>query len=268
MTDPGVTFDPTLTATHHERQWILESLSDLYFDEWLLDVSYRVKGGKEATVYCCAAHPNTGLELLAAKVYRPRMFRAMKNDAMYRDGRLRLDDSGKMIRDRRSWLAMKKGTRHGKRLRTTSWIQHEYQTLRRLHGAGADVPRPLVQSGTAMLMEYVGEAGYGAPTLHEVRLDADEARRVFGRLMENVELLLSCDLIHADLSAYNVLYWEGEFKIIDFPQTVNAMTNPSAFFLLSRDVERLCRYFAKYGIEANAVELATNLWTRFTRAEL
>ena len=262
------TFEPTLTATLHEREWILDALGGLYLDQWLTDVPYRVKGGKEATVYCCTAHPNTGLKLLAAKIYRPRMFRAMKNDAVYRDARSNLDADGKTIRDRRSWLAMKKHTRYGKQLTTASWIQHEYQTLRRLHEAGADVPRPLVQSGTALLMEYLGEPGYGAPTLHEVRLERDEARRVFTRLLRNVELFLACDCIHADLSAHNVLYWQGDFRVIDFPQAVDPATNPSAFSFLSRDVERLCQYFAKYGIEANAGRIAGDLWDRFTRAEL
>ena len=36
-----------------------------------------------------------------------------------------------------------------------------------------------------------------------------EARTLFDRLMENVRLMLEHHLVHADLSAYNVLYWEG-----------------------------------------------------------
>ena len=38
-------------------------------------------------VYCCQAHPGTGLEYAAAKVFRPRKFRAMKNDWFYKQGR-------------------------------------------------------------------------------------------------------------------------------------------------------------------------------------
>ena len=52
-----------------------------YEDKWFTDVLYRVKAGKEATVYCCQAGPAVGHELIAAKVYRPRMFRAMRNDS-------------------------------------------------------------------------------------------------------------------------------------------------------------------------------------------
>jgi catechol 2,3-dioxygenase-like lactoylglutathione lyase family enzyme len=45
----------------------------------ILDVLRRVKGGKEANVYCCRTHPSTGVDLLAAKLYRPRMFRNLRS---------------------------------------------------------------------------------------------------------------------------------------------------------------------------------------------
>jgi len=71
----------------------------------------QVKGGKEATVYCCAAHPATGQDLLAAKVYRPRIFRQLRNDARYRQGRQILGGTAKVVRDHRHLRAVRKGTR-------------------------------------------------------------------------------------------------------------------------------------------------------------
>ena len=117
-------------------------------------------------------------------------------------------------------------------------------------------------------MEYVGDESMGAPDLHSVTLEEDEARRLYGALIRNIEMFLSCQRVHADLSAYNVLYWQGDFRIIDFPQTVDAFDNPHALFLLGRDVERICQYFARYAIEASAADIAADLWTRFLRAEL
>jgi RIO kinase 1 len=90
-------FNPSLNASRHERDWILNYLGPFYDDEHITDVLRKVKGGKEATVYCCAAHPGTGLELIAAKVYRPRMFRNLRNDARYRQGRQILDEQGKAV---------------------------------------------------------------------------------------------------------------------------------------------------------------------------
>ena len=243
-------------------------MSEFFEDCWLTDVIYKVKGGKEATVYCCKAHPSTGVDFIAAKIYRPRMFRSMRNDAIYKEGRDMIDRAGKAIRDRRRNLAIRKKTRYGKRLDSVSWCLNEYKAMCMLHEPGGDVVKPLAHSTNAILMEYIGEPGRAAQILQRVRLERDEAELIFERLLMNVEKFLAHDRIHGDLSPYNVLYWMEDFKIIDFPQTVKASANNNAFFLLSRDIERICRYFTRYGIASNPEDLAQNLWDRFMRAEL
>src|SRR6185295_4827471 len=114
-------FNPTFTASKHERAWILEYLGHFYDDHILTDVLRKVKAGKEATVYCCSAVPTTGLELLAAKVYRPRMFRQLRNDSRYRQGRSLLDERGKVVRDERLLVAVAKKTSAGQELAHNSW---------------------------------------------------------------------------------------------------------------------------------------------------
>jgi RIO kinase 1 len=261
-------FNPGFNGTYQEHLWIKESLGGFYEDRWFTEVLYRVKAGKEATVYCCRAHPSTGLELLAAKVYRPRMFRAMRNDWIYRQGRDILGADGTAVRDRRSLRAVARRTRYGRRLGVTSWSQYEYNALQDFHAAGADVPRPLAHAGNAILMEYVGDATLAAPILQRISLDPGQARPLFDRLMGNVELFLACDRNHADLSAHNVLYWQGQVRIIDFPQVVDPWTNPSALSLLARDVERLCQYFARQGVQSDAGGIVSGLWRRFMKRQL
>lgn len=232
-----------------------------FYDEWLItDVLNIVKSGKEATVYCCRAHPSTGTEFLAAKLYRPRQFRSFKNDAVYREGRVILDE--------RLRRAVKKKTQTGREVQFTSWVEHEYQTLNLLYAAGADVPRPFANSGSAILMEYVGDYQLPAPMLKNISLEPYEAQPLFDILMSNVELWLGCNIVHADLSAYNILYWKGKVKVIDFPQSVDARFNPNAYSLLARDIDKLCRYFVRYGMQVNSSQLAEDLWMRYLRAEL
>jgi RIO kinase 1 len=113
-----------------------------------------------------------------------------------------------------------------------------------------------------MLMEYVGDEAMPAPHLQRVRLAADEVEPLFRRLLHNVELMLAHDRIHGDLSAYNVLYWEGDVTIIDFPQVIDAYGNPEAFELFSRDLERICQYFARYGLREDPASLAHEMWSR------
>ncbi len=219
-------FNPSFTGSKHERQWIMTYLGRFYEDQVITDVVRQVKGGKEATVYQCRANPALGVDWIAAKVYRPRMFRQLRNDAVYRKGREVIGEEGKEVRGRREKLAMKKKTDFGQQLRHTTWLANEYQTLQRLYAAGADVPNPVATSDNAILMEYVGDEKFSAPPLNQVRLEPHVARSLFERLMHNVELMLVHDRVHADLSAYNVLYWNGQVKLIDFPQAIDPYVNP------------------------------------------
>ena len=100
-----------------------------------------------------------------------------------------------------------------------------------------------------------------APTLNSVSLNVEEAKRLFDRVMLNVDLLLSKDRIHGDLSAYNILYWDGGVTLIDFPQVVSPEANPSAWTIFLRDVTRVCQYFKAQGVNVNARKLAAEIWT-------
>jgi RIO kinase 1 len=178
-----------------------------------------------------------------------------------------LDDQGKEARGRRERVALAKKTRFGQDLRHLTWLTSEVETLRLLHAAGADVPRVFAHNDNAILMEYLGELAQPAPTLQEVRLPQEEARPLFDRLLHNVELMMAHGKVHGDLSAHNILYWAGTVKIIDFPQAVSPFQNPHAQALLARDVERVCQYFARYGIVADAPRITADLWNRYVLAE-
>jgi RIO kinase 1 len=218
-----------------------------------------VKSGKEATVYLCEASGGRGL--VAAKVYRSRQVRQFANAATYGEGRTRGVS-------RRDALAMTKNSRAGREMSFGRWVSEEYTTLQLLHAAGVAVPAPIAMSDSVIVMEYIGDEDAPAPPLTSVRLDRDEAERVFNVLMRNVELMLACDRVHGDLSAYNVLYHEGEVRIIDFPQAVDARFNPNALSLLERDIENLCGHFARLGVQADGYRIARGLWARFLRGEL
>lgn len=260
-------FTPTFLAHQRDRLWVLSSLERFYEDDLITDVLHAVKSGKEATVYCCAADPALGVDYLAAKVYRPRMFRGLKNDAVYRRSRAQIDANGHTVRDDRRWRAHQQSAR-GRGERVASWISYEYTTQQRLFAAGADVPRPLSHIGNGVLMEYVGEPGDAAPLLREVRLQREEAQPLFERIMRNIELFLACERIHGDLSAYNILYQAGKPTIIDFAQAMDPRYNPDVYPMLARDVERVCRFFARYGVDADADALASDLWSRYLHGEL
>lgn len=249
-------------AKLHEEKWIHESLDELYHMGWLEDVLRVVKGGKEASVYQCKGNQTTGEELIAAKIYRPRMFRNLRNDHMYRVGRAHLDGDGVQIIDEGSLKAIMQKSGFGQSLMHQSWIEYEYQTLLQLHEAGADVPKPFARGHNVILMEYIGGAVLPAPTLNEVDLAPEEVQPLFDRCIHNLELMLAHDRIHGDYSAYNILYWEGALTVIDFPQVVNPKDNPNAYMIFARDVQRICDYFKTQGVQHDARLIAERLWVK------
>jgi len=255
-------FNPTFSASKLERAWILDYLGPFYEDHYLVDVLHQVKGGKEATVYCCLAHPRLQVKHLAAKVYRPKIFRTLKNDAEYRQGRTMKDEENQVLRGRREKLAIKKKSVYGQELMHNAWLANEYTFLTKLYAAGVAVPKPIASSGNTILMEYLGEAAMPAPPLHAIRLERDEGRELFDRVMHNVELMLQHNCVHADLSAFNILYWDGEIRIIDLPQAVDPYVNPQAFQMFERDIMRVHQYFHRYGVDADPRQLAHEMWKR------
>lgn len=258
-------FETTYQPSKYETGWLMQSLESLYDQQLITDVLAVIKGGKEASVYRCVAHESTGTTLLAAKVYRPRMFRQLRNDKMYRQGRQILMADGPALNatDDREMRAIMKGTAFGKQVQHTSWLMHEFTTLQHLHALGAAVPRAFAVGDNVILMSYYGDEHIAAPTLNTIRLEADEAHTLFQEVLRNIDLMLQHNLIHADLSAYNILYWEGDITLIDFPQVTDSQSNPQAYFILQRDITRICEYFAGQGVDCHPADLMDDFWYRY-----
>ncbi|HSV85813.1 MAG TPA: RIO1 family regulatory kinase/ATPase [Levilinea sp.] len=259
LENPPEEFKFSYEAKLHEGAWIHAALNGFY-EQMIDDVLRVIRGGKEASVYQCLASPAVGAPYLAAKIYRPRMFRNLKNDHIYREGRGELDASGNLITNDGMLYAIRKRTRYGLELQHTSWINHEYKTLQMLHAAGADVPKPYASGHNTILMEFIGGEDTAAPTLNGIDLPRAEASDLFERVLHNIQIMLEHNRIHGDLSAYNILYWEGEIKLIDFPQAIEPQQNPNSFRIFERDVIRICEYFERQGVKANRREIAANMW--------
>lgn len=260
-------FTITYKPARFEHAFLRDSVR-IFFDQALItDILAQVKGGKEASVYRCVGHPTMAAPLLAAKVYRPRQFRNLSNDATYREGRQVLKDDGRPVKasDQRIQRALNKKTTYGVQVAHTSWLMYEFKTLERLHAAGAAVPKPYATSENAILMAYVGDEQRAAPTLQESALTVEEAPHLFAEVMRNIDLMLQQGWIHGDLSAYNILYWQGTITLIDFPQVVSVVNNSHALDVLERDVARICQYFTTQGVHSKPEQIVKELWARYQR---
>ena len=255
-------FQYTYKAARFEEAWLLDSLTEIYEHQWISDVLRKVKGGKEASVYLCKAGTEMSAPFVAAKIYRPRSLRNLKNDAQYRVGRVDLDADGTALWKEADKNAIAKRTSYGEEVRHRSWIAYEFKTMERLFAAGADVPQPYAMEKNAIVMDYIGDESSAAPILNSVSLTAGEAQELLDRVIHNMDVMLANECIHGDLSAYNILYWNGAITLIDFPQIVLPGSNPAAWNIFLRDAVRVCDYFSAQGLRCDARRIAADLWTK------
>ncbi len=236
--------------------------ADHFLGEGLItDVVRVVKTGKEATVHLCLANPSTTGERLAAlKLYHPLDRRDFRDESLYRDG--------EWIKERRIRVALEKRTRFGRDLQGALWVEREWETLRTLSAAGVSVPRPIARTDDAILMTFVGDESDAAPQLRSYRPSPEEAEDLFRQVLNAIELMLFRDVIHGDLSAYNLLVWEGRITVIDLPQAVDPKKNRHSERLLERDVVRICEHFARFGVVSDPHRIAADLWSGWRFADL
>ena len=223
------------------------------FSKHIDAVLHRINDGKEATVYLCRGTEVVQGRALAAKVYRDRRFRGFANNSEYLDAN--------RIGDRRLAKAVRQRSRVGKRAAQRIWVNREWQALQMLHGEGVSVPQPIDHTAEAVLMEFIGDEGGAAPVLAHVRMDREEAGRLWQQLLREVEILLDCGLVHGDLSAYNVLYHQGRLRIIDLPQVVQLDDAVDVWTLFARDLENISAYFSRQGLTLDPLGEAIRLWS-------
>ncbi|HVX45081.1 MAG TPA: RIO1 family regulatory kinase/ATPase, partial [Mycobacteriales bacterium] len=207
-----------------------------------------LKTGKEADAHLIERRLRERHHLLVSKHYRSSEHRSFRNDAAYRAGRstgLRRDD-----------LAIAAGSRAGMQLRAKQWAGQEFRAMRTLYEAGVRVPYPVSYTGDQLKMEYFGDRESPAPRLSDIgRRAGVDFPDLWQQCTQAIRTMTACNLVHADLSPYNMLLWEGELIIIDLPQSVEIGINFQAMEFLRRDVENVATYFTKRGVECDVEEL-------------
>lgn len=232
-----------------------------YFDDGTIDGYERILSeGKEAVVHVVSKSGNGGKVYYAAKVYKKREERGFKNRADY--------FVTQNMYKRRAMLAVSKKSRFGRKVEEAVWQNRETAYLEELLAAGADVPALVKAGQDSFIMEYLGEGEERALKLIEARGELADPRGVFARLMRNVELFLRCNIVHGDLSPYNVLYHRGRAVVIDFPQASDPRRNPNAQALLLRDIRNLCAFFGKCGVTADPETVFDGIWDRYQLNQL
>jgi RIO kinase 1 len=204
------------------------------------DVLYEVHGvvnaGKEARVYW---GKNKQGKDLAVKVYLTASAEFRKGMLKYIEGDYRF-----------------KGVKRDTRSMIFAWAQKEFRNLEQASRAKVRVPEPIAVKNNVLVMEFIGKDGVNAPSLKEQA--PDDPEKVYGVLLTYLERLYrKADLVHGDLSEYNVMMWKGKPVIFDVAQAVPT-SHPMAAFFLRRDLTNVNRFFSRLGVKVLSVEEAYN----------
>jgi RIO kinase 1 len=235
-----------------------DKLDVLLADGVIDEVLGRLKSGKEANISLV----RRGEVVFAAKVYKDRSTRSFKNNSDYKEGR--------KVRNSRTQRAIDGGGRFGRDAAEQAWKSAEADALYKLAGSGVRVPEPVMFYEGVLLMDLVRDAeGRPAPRLIDVAIERDAAMGVYADLVAQMISMLCCDLIHGDLSPYNILAAADGPTIIDFPQVVSAVHSSRAQFFFLRDFDNVVRFLAHFD-PSLAVHAADGraIWRAYVSREL
>jgi len=219
---------------------------DEVFDELTLKVLYRlarsgviqtlggpISTGKEANVFHAIG---PGGRELAIKIYRIRSsdFKAMHNYILG-DYRFR-------------------NVRKNKKDVVNAWTKKEFRNLTRACKARVRVPEPLKYRENVLVMQFIGRGGIACPLLKQAVESLENVKEAYDATIEFVRRLYQdAQLIHADLSEYNILVNDQADPVfIDMGQSV-PVQHPRAREFLQRDVNNVVKFFNEAGVRASAI---------------
>ncbi len=206
----------------------------------LSKISGVVRSGKEARIYWGLGPKK---KEIAVKIYLTLSAEFRKGRLAYIEGDPRFERTRK---DTRSLVYV--------------WAQKEFRNLKQADEAGVNVPTPIAVQKNVLLMGFIGKGGEPAPLLREVVLK--NPTKTYKDLTVYVQLLYQkADLVHGDLSEYNIMVWRGRPVLFDVSQAV-ATEHPLADRLLMRDILNLNRYFNQIGVKT---ETENDLYNRVVK---
>ncbi|CAG0889509.1 unnamed protein product [Cyprideis torosa] len=132
----------------------------------------------------------------------------------------------------------------------TSWAQKELQNLHRMRTAGIPCPEPYYLKKHVLIMSMIGRKGFPAPKIRDIHLSLAEWELAYSQVVELMKSMYhGAELVHCDLSEYNILYFEGQCYFIDVSQAI-LKSSKSAHEYLYRDCKNICKFFDKQGVHA------------------
>ncbi|MBJ16859.1 MAG: serine protein kinase RIO [Euryarchaeota archaeon] len=208
----------------------LLALHKLMQQENIETIDYPIARGKEAHVFRASSQKGP----LAVKIFHTTNA-VFKGLAKYIDGDPRFSGLSRRHREL-----------------VNIWVRKEFRNLKRMRKSGLRVPEPMFNLKNVLVMEFIGDEDSPSPRLKDI--DVENPLSVFEDLLEIAAVIWqTCDLVHADLSEYNILWYDEYPWVIDAGQAVTTR-HPNAKEFLVRDVTRLTDWINRKGYEIQVAD--------------
>lgn len=191
--------------------------------------------GKESTIIHaigCDHHDNPGQEL-AVKIFRSDANFTFKTRNSYNKSKC---PSYKFDKPRSKNDSLKK------------WAERGFKNLRSLRRAEINCPEAISLKKHVMIMSFLGSYSNPAPKLKETKLDDAQLKESYDQVIDIMRRMYQeCDLIHGDLSEYNLLWHKNQIFVIDVSQSMSS-SHPAANRFLYRDCKNILDFYSKSGL--------------------
>lgn len=142
-----------------------------------------------------------------------------------------------------------------------TWCQKEYRNLMQITQAEIPCPQPLFFRNNILLMDYIGDKnGTPAKKLKDSVSDLKKPNKELEVTLQYIaELYSKAKLVHADLSEYNILYYQNTQYVIDVSQAVSR-SHPKAKQYLARDIKNIINFYTNIGVSTpDPLEIYTTI---------
>lgn len=234
----------------------MKILEKLEAREKLKSLTGCISTGKEANIYTCMIQADLSTKFITSSTdeFIPAAIK------IYQTSVMEFKNRGKYIQDE---LRFQSFSKNNPRKLVKLWAEKEVRNLKRLNKNNILSPKPIYLKNNILIMSLIGTQEKIAPKLKDaiiVNLDT-----TYSQCLTIIDDLYNkANLIHSDLSEYNLLYHNEKIYVIDVGQSVER-NHPSAFSFLIMDINNINRFFLKKGV---AIQNVNDIFEKITKTKV